>query len=119
MSSAARPIWLLAAVLCAGFGYPQFAEPRLEFGRAVWVGTCSACHANSLADAPQLGDAQAWRERVARGSEALYASALSGRVGADGSEMPARGGNPQLTDVQVRAAVDYMVRVAIEAMKGK
>ena len=47
--------------------------------------------------------------RLARGRAALHASALGGRMDKDGSGMPPRGGNPRLTDDEVRAAVDYMV----------
>lgn len=95
--------------------FPEFAGEPLKRGRAVWLGTCEACHANPDSDAPQVRDAGAWRPRVAKGREALYASALGGFKGPSGTEMPARGGNKGLSDAEVRAAVDYMVRIAVPA----
>ena len=38
--------------------------------------------------------------------------AIAGFFGPDYSYMPPRGGNPQLSDDQVRSAVDYMTRLA-------
>jgi cytochrome c5 len=78
-------------------------------GREIWMGTCQACHAEALSGAPLITDRAAWAPRLAKGKEALYRSALNGLVGAKGTEMPARGGNPSLNDEQVKAAVDYMV----------
>jgi len=44
--------------------------------------------------------------------EVLYTHAIQGHFGPDGALMPARGGNPNLTDEQVKAAVDYMAALA-------
>jgi cytochrome c5 len=47
---------------------------------------------------------------MAKGEEALYASALNGVKGAEGDvRMPPRGGNARLSDEQVKRAVDYMI----------
>jgi cytochrome c5 len=104
---------LLAAALPAAWAQASpFAEPadrHLQHGRGIWLGTCRECHANSLSDAPHYKNGSAWQPRLARGSTALYASALRGRVGEGGAEMPPRGGNDRLTDDEVKAAVDYMV----------
>lgn len=98
---------LAASSLLAAF--PVAAEVS---GKAVWEGTCALCHTEPLSGAPQFGDADAWASRIAKGREALYASALNGFFGPMGDEMPARGGNDSLSDVEVRAAVDYMLASA-------
>lgn len=86
------------------------APPALaQVGEEVWKGTCQACHAEPLSGAPLIGSKAAWAPRLAKGRPALYRSALEGHTGPKGTEMPARGGNPSLTDAQVKAAVDYMV----------
>jgi cytochrome c5 len=73
-------------------------------GKAVYTQVCRACHATGVAGAPILGDRAAWALRLTIGADALVASALRGRGG-----MPPRGGQPGLTDAQIRAAVEYMI----------
>ena len=69
--------------------------------------TCVTCHAAGVAGAPKLGDKAAWTPRIAKGMEALYATALKGK-----GAMPAKGGNPALADADVKAAINYMVSQA-------
>jgi cytochrome c5 len=57
-----------------------------------------------VAGAPKAGDIAAWSPRQAQGPEVLYASALHGK-----GAMPAKGGNPALTDADVKAAVDFLI----------
>lgn len=73
-------------------------------GQAIWEETCKVCHSTGLAGAPVIGNQTAWDKRLARGKDSLYQHALEGW-----GDMPARGGNPALSDDEVRLAVDYMV----------
>lgn len=91
--------------------FPRFGEAALDRGREVWLGTCMACHGEGFADAPAVADRAAWAPRVAQGKPVLYRHALEGFFGPNGTQMPPRGGNPQLSDEEVRLAVDYMVRL--------
>ncbi|MDQ7730504.1 c-type cytochrome [Halomonas sp. SpR8] len=68
---------------------------------------CAACHDSGVAGAPAMGDADAWAERLEKGADELYASAING-IGA----MPAKGGNPNLSDEKVVAIVDHMMAEA-------
>jgi cytochrome c5 len=97
------------AASAAGANYPAF--PGLERGREVWLGTCQACHGEGFADAPPVTDRAAWAPRVAKGKTTLYEHALKGFFGPGSTMMPPRGGNDALADDDVRAAVDYMVRL--------
>jgi cytochrome c5 len=112
-----RAIVSVIALLAAGTvqanagAFPEFAEPNLKQGRAVWLGNCQVCHANPLGDAPQVKDKAAWAPRIGKGREALYRSAVAGSVDGD---MPARGGNATLSDADVRAAVDYMIKLVTQ-----
>jgi len=81
-------------------------EPRS--GQAVYENTCAACHGGTLPGAPALGDAEAWAPRIDQGMETVYKHAIEGFQG-EGGMMPARGGNSNLSDDEVKAAVDYMV----------
>ena len=58
---------------------------------------------------PQLGDTAAWAPRIEQGNDTLYQHAIAGYTGASGMPMPAKGGNPSLSDDAVKAAVDYIV----------
>lgn len=74
----------------------------------VYQAGCVTCHGTGVAGAPKVGDKGQWAKRVAKGRDALYASAIKGTQGAAGV-MPPKGGNPSLSDAEVKAAVDYMV----------
>jgi cytochrome c5 len=76
-------------------------------GEQVVQTVCSACHATGAAGAPKIGDKALWAPRIAQGIETLYKSALGGK-----NVMPARGGNAALSDAEVKAAVDYLVKQA-------
>ena len=84
------------------------APPPARDGQQVYQATCVACHGAGVAGAPKLGDKGQWAKHVAKGRDTLYASAVNGVQGSTGA-MPPKGGNPALSDAEVRAAVDYMV----------
>jgi cytochrome c5 len=84
------------------------APPPSRDGQQVYQASCVACHGAGIAGAPKLDDKGQWATRIAKGVDTLYASAVNGVQGSAGV-MPARGGNPALSDAEVRAAVDYMV----------
>ncbi len=80
---------------------------KAKSGQEVYQLACTACHATGLAGAPKTGDKAGWQPRIAQGVPTLYTHALNGiRM------MPARGGNPSLSDAEVKAAVDYLVAQA-------
>ena len=88
---------------------PKPDDATLVKGRAVWSGTCQGCHGLGIAGSPKITDKSAWAPRIAKGRETLHEHALNGFFGEDGAMMPERGGNSELTDDQVKAAVDFMV----------
>lgn len=97
MSFARSALLILAAV---GASSTAFAAD----GAAVYNQNCAMCHAAGLANAPKLGDKAAWAARVKLGRDALVASAAKGK-----GAMPAKGGNPKLTDAEIEASVDHML----------
>lgn len=81
---------------------PAAAGAKLD-GKAVYDTACAACHAAGVAGAPKLGDKGAWAPRLASGKDAMYVSAIKGK-----GAMPPKGGQLQLSDEQVKSAVDFM-----------
>jgi cytochrome c5 len=79
------------------------APKQLQSGETVFKAVCSACHATGAAGAPKVGDAGAWSARIAQGESTLFDHAIKGI-----RAMPAKGGNPDLDDVEVQRAVVYM-----------
>ena len=69
---------------------------------------CSACHSNGTLGAPVVGDADDWSQRLDdKGMETLVSHAINGF-----NQMPARGGNPDLSDEDIEKTVDYMLEEA-------
>ena len=80
------------------------SDGKPRSGEAIYNTVCTACHATGVAGAPKTGDKAAWAPRIATGSAALLKSATEGK-----NAMPARGGAADLTDAELKAAVDYLV----------
>lgn len=72
-------------------------------GEQIYAATCSACHTAGVAGAPKLGDAAAWGPLIAKGFDALVKNAINGV-----NAMPPRGGNPNLSDIEVARAVAHL-----------
>lgn len=77
-------------------------------GEAAYNRTCFACHGAGVAGAPKLGDQANWSPRVAQGTETLYKHAIEGFQGQTGM-MPPKGGATDLSDDEVKGAVDFML----------
>ena len=76
-------------------------------GEDVYKTLCTTCHAAGVAGAPKTGDKTEWAPRIATGSAALLKTAISGK-----GAMPPRGGGADLSDAELKAAVDYLVSKA-------
>ena len=77
-------------------------------GAVIFGQLCTGCHTSGAAGAPKLEKA-AWAARIPQGIPTLVSHAINGYKGPDGNQMPAKGGNPALTDAQVEATVKWMV----------
>ncbi len=85
------------------------SEEPVEMGQRVYNGLCISCH-NGLPNIPKVGDKAAWESRIAQGMALLYEHSIKGFISEGGLiAMPPKGGNMNLTDEEVKAAVDYMV----------
>lgn len=94
-----RSALLLALLPCL----PLSAAAQERTGAEVYETVCSDCHGNGKHDAPVFGDRKRWGKLVREGLNDLVPAALRGI-----RKMPAMGGHPALTDLEVARAVVYM-----------
>lgn len=82
--------------------------PKVErTGEQVYNEVCASCHASGALGSPKYKDAAAWGKRIAQGYDTLLTHAIKGF-----NKMPARGGDPDLTDLEVARGVVYMANAA-------
>lgn len=91
-----------AAAIAALASLSGYAADRS--GKEVVDGVCAGCHASGKEGAPRIGDAKAWEPRARRGLSSLSKSAIEGV-----RKMPPHGGNPGVSDAEIKRAVTYMV----------
>jgi cytochrome c5 len=85
----------------------QVAYGGTTDGKTIYDNLCTGCHTSGAGGAPKL-DGAGIGARAAQGLELLVKHAIEGYTGSAGV-MPAKGGNPALTDEQVKATVEWMV----------
>jgi len=75
-------------------------------GDQVVAKVCGACHASGVLNAPKIGDAAEWNKRLGTegGLDGLIAAAINGK-----NAMPPRGGDPDLSDDEIKAAVSVLI----------
>lgn len=79
------------------------APKQLLTGEEVYKASCVACHGAGVAGAPKVGDHNAWSARIGQGLDTLVSHAIHGL-----RMMPAKGGNPDLDDIEIARTVVYM-----------
>lgn len=75
-------------------------------GAAVYKATCATCHDSGAGLAPRITHRDEWASRSQRGRAAMHEAAIKG---VPNSAMAAKGGYAQLSDNDVKAAVDYIL----------
>ncbi len=109
--------WLTAACVFPSMAevkttYVELQGEHLQQGRMIWLATCEGCHGYGIAGAPVPMVPVEWAPRLEKDKTVLYEHAINGFFGVDDTMMPARGGNPDLSDDEVKSAVDYMTALA-------
>jgi cytochrome c5 len=79
------------------------ADTGPKTGEQVVTAVCGGCHGTGAAGSPKIGDNAAWAPRLGQGLEGLLKSAVNGK-----NAMPAKGGNPKLSDLELARAVVFM-----------
>ncbi len=68
---------------------------------------CAACHATGTLGAPKVDSKDQWEPRLAQGLDTLVSHSVSGI-----RAMPAKGGDPSLTEANLKDAIIYMLEKA-------
>jgi cytochrome c5 len=76
-------------------------------GKEVVEAVCGACHISGALNAPKIGDKAAWGKLLKEGLDKITKDGIKGI-----RQMPARGGNPDLSDTEFARAVVYMANQA-------
>jgi len=100
-----RPV---AQLVVEGGGGTQTAKTGEEVVKAI----CAACHASGALNAPKIGDSAAWGKLAREGLESLTEHAIKGK-----GSMPAKGGNPALSDLEIARAIVYMANQSGQKLK--
>ena len=74
-------------------------------GEMIYDTVCAACHTAAVLGAPQPGSAE-MAKRAEVGMDAMMQNALNGL----NYTMPARGGQPDLSDEQVQVVIEFMLK---------
>lgn len=96
-----------ATAAAAAAASAQVAYGGTLDGAVIFNNLCTGCHTSGAGGAPTMAAAD-WAARIPQGIDVLHQHAIEGYTGASGV-MPAKGGNPALTDEQVIATVDWML----------
>lgn len=82
--------------------------PRVErSGEVIYAEVCAGCHASGALGAPRFKEKADWAKRIGSGYDTLLDRALKGF-----NKMPARGGDPDLSDLEVARAIVHMTNAA-------
>ena len=82
--------------------------PKVEkSGGEVFNESCTSCHTPGALGAPKLNNKGDWASRLGQGFDKLVDHAINGI-----RAMPPRGGNPDLSDIEMARAVAYMANSA-------
>ncbi len=94
----------MAGEACAAAPTVAASSNGPRSGEEIYNASCNTCHGVGVAGAPRLGEPADWTDRIAQGTDTLYAHAINGIGG-----MPAMGLCATCSEDEIKATVDYMV----------
>lgn len=78
--------------------------PKVMTGEEVVSSTCLQCHQMGILGAPKIGNKDDWAPRAEAGYMSMLKAALEGK-----GSMPARGGDPSLSDDNIKKGITFML----------
>ena len=103
-------IAVLASLLTPVTAVAEDAKAMLKAGQAIYSQTCIACHgANGKGAIPGVSDFTANDGPLSKTDDELWTSIRDGLVTPGAAlSMPAKGGNPALSDADIQAVLAYL-----------
>jgi len=95
---------ILYSILILAFSQSIFAAVKTASGESIYKEVCAVCHNAGVANAPKIGDQNAWKKLIGEGQVIITAH---GYVGV--RAMPPKGGQDSLSVEQFAEALNYMV----------
>ncbi len=97
------------------YGTTRDLPPKKDKGavsevQELYNANCSLCHKTDKMGAPATGDKEAWAELMEKGFDKVVFNAIEGTP----NGMPAKGGNVDLTNSEVKKIVEYMRDLSID-----
>tara|TARA_R110000868_G_scaffold69261_1_gene204191 strand:+ start:66370 stop:67908 length:1539 start_codon:yes stop_codon:yes gene_type:complete len=91
--------------------HPEVSSGKIgpDTGKKLYNTTCASCHNSGGAGAPRIGNKQDWAPFLSQGIQTVYTHAIDG-IGS----MPAKGTCMTCSDDEIKAAVDYIVKMTKE-----
>jgi cytochrome c5 len=71
----------------------------------IYTSVCAACHATAVLNAPKPGSPE-MAQRAEQGMDVMMQNAVNGL----NATMPPRGGRPDLSDEQIKAVIEFMLK---------
>ena len=83
---------------------PEVEDKTITRGEKLYNESCKVCHATTAMGAPAVGDADTWKDVMAKGLGEVVGNAITGMGG-----MPPKGGNENLTNTEIKLIVEFMI----------
>jgi len=93
----------LHVVICSA----SMASERMDNGLKAYSERCASCHDSGIKGAPRTHEPQDWENRSSLWDSVLLEHAKKGYL-----EMPARGGEENMSDYDVDVAAEYMLNIS-------
>jgi cytochrome c5 len=94
----------LAAATLLVCGVASAQSERFEDGHKAYTEHCASCHDKGVNGAPSIQNQDDWADRSNLWDAVLFEHANSGYL-----NMPAKGGNENISEYSVDAAAEYML----------
>ncbi len=98
---------LIALPLLCSAALSSATPERMKEGEAAYKANCAKCHDTGVMGAPLTGNTADWEERSELWEGVLMEHANKGWL-----KMPAKGGDPSMTEYDVDAAAEYMLNTS-------